>query len=65
MATLALAMRTECAAAVTGLNWCSFVERYATSLVHGMSKERLRLFQGYHDTTMSEVERRLGNGRLR
>src|SRR5205814_2166483 len=33
--------------------------------VHGMSKDNLRLFQEYHEATMPEVERRLGNIRAR
>src|SRR5919198_1447302 len=33
--------------------------------VHGMSKDNLRLFQAYHEATMPEVERRLGNIRAR
>jgi hypothetical protein len=33
--------------------------------VHGVSSETMRLFQEYHDATMSEVERRLGKFRAR
>jgi hypothetical protein len=30
-----------------------------------MSKETMQLFREYHEATMPEVERRLGNGRHR
>jgi hypothetical protein len=37
----------------------------APRYVHGVSSETTRLFQEYHDTTMPEVERRLGRFRAR
>jgi phenylpropionate dioxygenase-like ring-hydroxylating dioxygenase large terminal subunit len=40
-------------------------ERRRPRFVHGMSSETMRLFQEYHDATMSEVERRLGKFRAR